>query len=182
MVYLGLFGPKVGYKMEDASIVWAVGPTVILPTASKDILGTGKWCVGPAGVIVYNGSSWKYGIFWQQWWSFAGEDNRSDVNMSNVQYFIYYTPDPNWAFGMSPNFTINWNAAPEDQLTFPIGFGFSKTVYVGPLPISIGMECYYSIKTPEYAPGVSQDFRLYIMPALLAPWSDLAKLINSKIQ
>ena len=180
MVYLGLFGPKVGYKMEDANIVWAVGPTIIIPTASKDILGTGKWCAGPAGVIVYNGSKWKYGIFWQQWWSFAGDDNRSDVNMSNVQYFIYYSPDPNWAFGMIPNFTINWNAAPEDQLTFPIGFGFNKTVYVGPLPISIGIEWYYSIKTPEYSPGVAQGFRIYIMPVMLAPWSDLAKLIKSK--
>lgn len=182
MVYLGLFGPKFGYKMENASIIWALGPTIIIPTASKDILGTGKWCAGPAGVIVYNGSEWKYGIFWQQWWSFAGDDNRSKVNMSNVQYFIYYSPDPNWAFGMSPNFTINWSAAPEDQLTFPIGFGFNRTIYIGPLPISIGLEWYYSIATPEYAPAVSQGFRLYIMPVMLAPWSDLAKLINSKIK
>lgn len=181
MLYVGLFGPKRGYKLEDASIIWAVGPTIMMPTASKDILGTGKWSAGPSAVLVYNGSKWKFGFHLQQWWSFAGDDNRADVNMTNTQYFIFYSPDPDWAFGMSPNFTVNWNAAPENQITFPIGFGFNKTFYFGELPIAIGAEWHYAIVSPEYAPANTHTFRLYIMPIVPVPWGDLAKLLREKM-
>lgn len=181
MLYIGLFGPKSTFKLENASIIWAVGPTIMMPTASKDILGTGKWSAGPALVLMYSGSNWKYGFFLQQWWSFAGDDNRADVNMTNTQYFIYYSPHPDWAFGMSPNFTVNWNAAPENQMTFPIGFGFNKTFYFGELPVAIGAEWYYAIASPEYAPASRHSFRLYVMPVFPAPWSDLAKLLREKM-
>lgn len=182
MLYIGLFGPKHPVKLEDATIVWAVGPTVMIPTASKDILGTGKWSAGPAFVMAYHGTNWNYGVFLQQWWSFAGDDNRSDINMTNTQYFIFYSPHPDWAFGMSPNFTVNWKAAPENQLTFPIGFGFNKTFYFGDLPVAIGAEWQYSIASPEYAPANTHTFRVYFMPIFPAPWGDLAKLLKSKMQ
>lgn len=181
MLYIGLFGPKAGFKLEDATIIWAAGPTVMMPTASKDILGTGKWSAGPAVVLMYNGSHWKYGFFLQQWWSFAGDDKRADINMTNTQYFIYYSPHPDWGFGMSPNFTVNWNAAPENQMTFPIGFGFNKTFYFGDLPVAMGAEWYYAIASPEYAPGSRHSFRLYVMPVFPAPWGDLAKLLREKM-
>ena len=182
MLYIGLFGPKKGFEVEeDVSIIWAAGPTIMMPTASKDILGTGKWSGGPAFVLVYNGVHWKYGFYMQQWWSFAGDDNRSDISMNNTQYFVYYCPHPDWAFGMSPNISVNWKAAPEDQFTFPVGFGFNKTIYLGPLPVVLGAEWYYSIIAPEYAPRNMHSFRLYIMPVFLAPWSDLARLISSKM-
>jgi hypothetical protein len=82
---------------------------------------------------------------------------------------------------MSPNFTVNWKAAPENQMTFPIGFGFNKTFYFGDLPVAIGAEWHYSIISPEYAPANTHTFRVYIMPIFPAPWGDLAKLLRSKM-
>ena len=59
--------------------LFGVGPTFILPTASSDFTGQGKWQVGPAAVAGYLSDKWIVGAFVQNWTSFAGSGNRQDV-------------------------------------------------------------------------------------------------------
>jgi hypothetical protein len=33
-------------------IIWGVGPVFLLPTATDDLPGTGKWRIGPTGVVL----------------------------------------------------------------------------------------------------------------------------------
>lgn len=61
------------------------------PTATEDVLGSEKWSAGLVNVL-FDGSSTKfqygYLLSWQH--SFAGEDNRSDVNIAAFQPFAFY--------------------------------------------------------------------------------------------
>jgi hypothetical protein len=34
--------------------IWGVGPIFQFPTASSTDLGSGKWCVGPTGAVIYS--------------------------------------------------------------------------------------------------------------------------------
>jgi hypothetical protein len=62
MYYVGLFSPKKGYKLErGGSMLWGLGFDLGFPTATEDILGTGKWTAGPSGLGVYLGPKWKIG-------------------------------------------------------------------------------------------------------------------------
>ncbi len=62
MYYVGLFSPKKGYKLESgANLLWGLGFDLGFPTATEDILGTGKWLAGPSGLGVYMGPKWKIG-------------------------------------------------------------------------------------------------------------------------
>jgi hypothetical protein len=179
MAYVGLLGPKHLPEIGGGKLFLAAGPTLIFPTASEAVLGQGKWQAGPsfaAGLITEH---WRLGVFPQQWWSFAGDDNRRSVSQLNLQYFLYYAPTPEWEIGMSPNMFVDWKAPAGNQLTFPVGLGVSHLFNIGQLPVSVGIEAMYSVIHPDDLPGSRWGFRIYIMPFAPAPWSHLAKELRA---
>ena len=168
MVYVGAVAPKKSIKIESTGgvVIWGVGATAMFPTASEEVLGTGKYSLGPTAVVGYLGRTWTAAIFPQQWWSVGGNASRSNVNFTNIQYFIFYAPpglDPDaaWRIGMSPNISINWAAA-GDKVTFPIGLGVSRMVNIGPLPVNIDGEVDYSVIHPGDKAGSRWNARIYI--------------------
>jgi hypothetical protein len=168
MVYVGAFAPKKSIKIESTggAVIWGVGTTAMFPTASEEVLGTGKYSLGPTVVVGYLGRTWTAAVFPQHWWSVGGDGRRSDVNLTNVQYFVFYAPpglDPNaaWRIGMSPNISINW-AAPGDKVTLPIGLGVSRMVNIGPLPVNIDGEVDYAVIHPGDKAGGRWNVRVYI--------------------
>lgn len=172
VVYAGLVAPKESVKIESTGgvFVWGVGSTAVFPTASEEVLGTGKYSAGPTGVVAYLGRTWTAAVFPQHWWSIGGDSRRSDVNLTNVQYFIFYAPpwlDPNaaWRIGMSPNISINW-AARGDKVTLPIGLGAGRMVSIGQLPVNIHGEVDYAVIHPDDKPASRWDFRVYITAVL----------------
>lgn len=168
MYYVALFSPKKSTKMGAGQFVWGAGFDVGFPTASDDVLGTGKYSAGPSALGVYLGPKWKGGALLQQYWSFAGDSDRSDVNMTNLQYFYYYSVNPTVSIGAGPNIIANWEQDSDDRWTVPIGLGINKTINIGKVPVRIGAEVYYSVVTPDNAPGAEWDFRFYIIPAVPA--------------
>jgi hypothetical protein len=47
----GDFNPTIFLSPgKPGELIWGIGPTVTLPTATDRDLGSGKWCMGPAGV------------------------------------------------------------------------------------------------------------------------------------
>ncbi|TDI84270.1 MAG: hypothetical protein E2O78_06660 [Caldithrix sp.] len=179
IVYIALFGPRKPPKIGGNPFIWGVGPTTMFPTASKDVLGLGKYSMGPAAVLLYIPGKWRIGTLAQHWNSFAGDDDRGDVSMSNIQYFIFYAPSPTLSIGMSPNISINWEAD-GDKLTFPIGFGFNKTMFFGKLPVRLGAEFHYDAISPDDKAGAQWSFRVFAIPVIPAPWGELGKLLKKQ--
>ncbi|MGE5362249.1 MAG: hypothetical protein ACM3NQ_24795 [Bacteroidales bacterium] len=172
IVYVGAVAPKKSIKIESTGgvVIWGLGATAMFPTSSQDVLGTGKYSLGPTGVVGYLGKTWTMAVFPQQWWSIAGNANRSDVNLTNIQYFIYYAPpglnpDAAWRIGMSPNISINWKAQ-GDKVTLPLGLGVSRMVNIGPLPVNIDGEVEYAVIHPGDKPGSRWNVRLYFVAVI----------------
>lgn len=179
IAYVGLVGPKHLPEFGGGKLFLAVGPTMIFPSASEDILGQGKWQAGPAVGAGLLTKHWRFGVFPQQWWSFGGDDHRSTVSQMNLQYFMYYAPTPEWEIGMAPNVFVNWNASSGNQLTFPVGMGVHHLFNIGDLPVSVGIEANYSVIHPNDLPGSRWDIRFTLMPLLPAPWGHLAKELRA---
>lgn len=171
MVYVGLASPKKVIKIPStgAAVIWGLGPTMMFPTAADEVLGYGKWALGPSAVGAYLGSKWTLGIFAQHWWSIAGDNKRAEVSLTNIQYFIYYKPpwskEAQWRIGMSPNVSINWKAS-GDKTILPVGLGISRMIQIGPLPVEISIEADYSVVHPSDKPGSRWDFRVYFVPVI----------------
>jgi hypothetical protein len=171
LTYVGLVASKKPMKIESTggAIIWGVGATSMFPTASEDVLGTGKYSLGPSAVVGYLGKEWIFGIFPQHWWSVGGDSNRADVNLTNIQYFLYYAPpwDPKaqWRIGMMPTISVDWNAK-GDKLTFPVGLGIERMFEIAQLPVFIQVGVEYSVIHPEDRIGSRWAFRLNIIPVI----------------
>jgi hypothetical protein len=151
--------------------VYGFGPTFMMDTATDDWLGTGKWSAGPMGTAVYITDKWILGGVAQHWWSFAGDGDRDDVNLTDFQPIVRYRLSTKTNIGIAPNIRYNWDASSGNKLQLPIGGGISSVVQVGRLPLGIGAEFYYYAKTNDNF-GPEYQFRFFLTPVLPAPaWS-----------
>jgi hypothetical protein len=174
--YNALFSPSKPIKMGDGKFLWGAGFDLGFPTAAEDVLGTGKYLAGPSALGLYMGSKWKVGALLQQYWDYAGDDDRSDVNLTNLQYFIFYSLNETTSIGASPNILANWEQSGNDnKFTVPVGIGISKTIQMGKIPVRFGLEAYYSVIQPNDVLGSKWSWRFYVIPA--AP-SALFKWMN----
>jgi len=165
MYYVALFSPNDPIKLDSgAKVVWGAGFDLGLPTATDDVLGTGRWTAGPTALGVYLGPKWKFGSLVTQYWDFAGA-SRPDVNLSNIQYFVYYSISETLSIGAAPNIIANWENDKNDVWTVPIGFGVNKTINIGKVPVRFGLEVHYSVIQPDNVPGAEWDIRFYVIPA-----------------
>jgi hypothetical protein len=149
--------------------VYGLGPTWIFPTATDDVLGQGKWQVGPAGVFMYLGQKWILGFIGQQWWSFAGDEDRAYTSTLNFQYIIQYRITSTWQIGMAPNMIVDWYADDDNKLSLPVGLGSSVTLRLGKMPVKFGFEVqYYAIRPDNFGP--EWNFKVSITPVIPSPF------------
>ena len=163
--YVGLFSPSDGIDAGAGKFLWGGGFDISAPTATDDVLGSGKWSAGPSALGVYMGPKWKVGALGMHYWDFAGDSDREDVNLTNLQYFVYYSLDETTSIGASPNIIANWEQNSDNRFTVPVGLGINKTFQFGKIPVRVGVEAHYSAIKPDDIVRSEWDFRLFIIPA-----------------
>ena len=165
LTYVGLITPRKTTKTKTGKVIWAAGPTVVFPTAEDDLLGQGKYQLGPAFALGYLGERWTVGALAQHWWSVGGASDRSSVNQSNIQYFIYYKLKNQWSIGASPSISMDWSGSGSPIVNAPIGIGINKTLFIGKLPVRVGLEATRYV-VQEGAISPDWGLRLSITPAV----------------
>jgi hypothetical protein len=142
-------------KRPFHELIWGLGPVFLLPTASDDRLGGEKWGIGPTGVALLQHGPWTYGILANHIWSFAGEDDRADVNQTFLQPFLSYTFSNAVTLAAQTETTYDWET---EQWTVPIQVGVSKVFKLGALPVSLGLFGRYWAEGPASAPEWGMRF------------------------
>jgi hypothetical protein len=112
-----------------------VASELTLHTASKDILGTGKYQFGPLifASIEVPGLRSTFFPFYQHYVSFAGDDNSPDINYASIRPSAILTKWPNrWYTVIDPNFYVDFERDMDSGMTleFEIGRVLSKNVHV----------------------------------------------------
>ena len=90
---LGDLNMFAAYKIDvgNPAVTFGAGPQLTVPTATDTALGSEKWSAGLVNVLFDATSKvFQYGylLTWQH--SFAGEDDRNDVNLATMQPFAFY--------------------------------------------------------------------------------------------
>ncbi len=96
---------------KSGKLIWGVGPAFVIPTATNDILGQGKFSLGPSVVVLTQPGHWTLGALTNNVWSVAGSGGRPVVNQMLTQYFITYQLKKGWYVSSSPIITANWRAS-----------------------------------------------------------------------
>ena len=133
-------------------VIWGVGPMLGFPTATDDTLGSEKWTAGPAVVLLAQPKPWTVGVLFGNLWSYAGADDRADINQLFFQYFVNYGLGDGWYLTSTPTMTANWNADSSDRWMIPVGGGAGKLFKVGDLPIRTQLQGFYNVEKPTGAP------------------------------
>lgn len=150
---LGDINYSLYFSPADAKgMIWGLGPSINLPTANKDPLGSGKWSGGAAGVVLLQPKWGTYGGLIRQLWSFAGDDDRSDVNQFLIEPFLNYNLEGGWYLITDMIITANWDAPSSQRWTVPIGGGIGKLFTIGKQTINSRLEAYYMVEKPDNAP------------------------------
>jgi len=138
---------------KPGSVIWGLGPTFTLPTATDELLGSEKWSMGPAAVALTIQGPWVFGALVNNQWSFVGNNKRDEVNQMLLQPFVNYNLPAGWYLTSSPILTANWAAdRGGDVWTVPVGGGAGKLFRFGKLPINAQLTAYGNVAKPEFGP------------------------------
>jgi hypothetical protein len=143
--------------------IWGIGPSITFPTATNDQLGSGKWSGGVSAVVLAQPKPWTVGFLARQLWSFAGKDDRQDVNQFLLQPFINYNISDGWYLISDMSWVANWDAPSDEQWTIPVGGGFGKLMKFGSQPVNMRIEYYYNVEKPKAAPDQSVSFTFQLL-------------------
>ena len=75
---------------KSGALIWGIGPIFEFPTATDDALGSDKWSAGPSAAALTIQGPWVLGALVNPLWSFAGDDDRADVNQTLIQPIVNY--------------------------------------------------------------------------------------------
>lgn len=142
---LGDLNLFAAYLMDtgNPAVSFGIGPQLTAPTASDDSLGSEKWSGGLVNVL-FNGSSpkFQYGylLSWQH--SFAGDDNRTDVNAGAFQPFLFYQLGGGTYLRAAPIWIYNFE---NDNYSVPLGIGIGQVIKMGKTVFNIFVEPQFSV-------------------------------------
>jgi hypothetical protein len=158
---LGDMNPQFYFSpAKPGELIWGVGPTFTLPTATDKLLGNGKFSLGPAAVALTMQGHWVVGAVMNNQWSVAGWGS-GHVNQMLIQPFVNYNLPDHWYLVSAPIMTANWAAAKGgDVWTVPLGGGVGKLFRLGQvlplegheiakLPINTQVQAFGNVARPE---------------------------------
>ena len=130
-----------------SGIVWGIGPAFLVPTGTDDFLTAKKWGAGPTIVVLTQKSGFTYGILANQVWSFAGDDERSDVNQAYFFPFLSYNWKSGAGAGLNLEWTQNWKKNTSTIYLTPILSGIT-TIGKQKISLAIGPHLPIGSDTP----------------------------------
>ena len=88
--------------------ILAIGPAILYPSASDDVLGGEKWGAGPTALALKQTQGWTYGLLTNHVVSFAGEDDRADISSTFLQPFLTYVTKTRTTLALNTESTYDW--------------------------------------------------------------------------
>ena len=131
-------------------LIWGAGPVLLLPTATKDLLGAKKWGLGPTGVVLSQSGPWTFGALGNHIWSIAGDNDRADISTTFVQPFVSYATKTGTSFGLNTESTYDWKAK---QWSVPINATVSQILKLGDQLVQVGAGARYWADAPSGGPS-----------------------------
>lgn len=158
--YTAWFSPPV-----KGQFTWGFGPVTIWPSAGNELLGQGKFSIGPSFVFVYATPKFVGATVISNWVSVAGDDTRPDVNTFYFQYILTRFLQNKWYLSSAPINLANWEAEDGQKWTVPLGGGFGKMFKAGNVPMDVQTQAFYNVVKPDGA----SDWQLRVQLKLIFP-------------
>ena len=131
--------------------VWGAGPVLQAPSATRPALGTGRWSLGPTAALLYVDGPWVNGIVASHRVSFAGQQARDRVRLTQIELQVSYTLDDDWYIQSNPTLSYDWEGTPSNRSTIPLGLDVGRAFRMGSQGASFQIGAYKNVKRPDGA-------------------------------
>jgi hypothetical protein len=147
----GLGDTTQSFFLSPKEPVWGglivgAGPVMYYPTATNDLLGGGKWGMGPTFVVLKQMGGWTVGMLANQIWSVGGDSNRNNISAAFLQPFVSYTTKTHTTFAVNTESTFDFE---NSQWTVPLNFMVSQVFKIGSQPMSVQLGARYYADGPS---------------------------------
>ena len=129
-------------------LIWGVGPAVLMPTATSNQLGAGKWGVGPTGAVLTEPEWGSVGVLVQNIWSVAGSSNRPPVNQLQLEPLFSYNLPRGWYLTSNPTIIADWTQPTSQRWLVPIGGGPGRNFNIGKQAVDSNLTFYWNAVRP----------------------------------
>src|ERR1039458_2858476 len=151
---LGDMNPSFFLSPKVSKVIWGVGTTLVVPTATNTTyLGQGKLSIGPSVVVLIQPAHFTIGALVNNYWSVAGHSDRDKpaVNQFLLQWFVNYNMKKGWYLKTAPIITANWRGGNNNVWNVPFGGGVGRIMKLGFQPVNLSAEVYGNAVHPEGA-------------------------------
>ena len=148
---------------KPGSVIWGVGPAMVIPTATSNILGQGKFSLGPSAVVLAQPGQWTLGALVSNVWSVAGSGSRPPVNRMTLQYFLVYNLKHDWYLSAAPILVADWRANADNRWLVPFGGGVGRLVTFGGRPVDFAATFYGNAVTPAGLPTWQMNLQMTLL-------------------
>ncbi|RLD75808.1 MAG: hypothetical protein DRJ10_14620 [Bacteroidetes bacterium] len=124
------------------AMLWSLGVTTTMPSATKNELGINQWAVGPGIQLAYLSKKTVAGGFVTQQWGFGGNSTEK-LKITSFQMFAVFLPTGGWNIGTAPIINYDNN---NKSWAIPINFVIGKTIKINQRPWKISIETNYFIE------------------------------------
>ena len=144
---------------------WGVGPVALLPTGGSS-RGADQWALGPAVGFTSIKGKFLWGAFNQNLFTYAGDDDRTPVNVSVLQPILNYGLGHGWSVGSSEmTFTYDWQNDRWSNL--PLGGKVAKLIKFGKLPVQCSLQYEHNFSDEIGDPSNTVRFTMkFLFPKL----------------
>lgn len=158
LLHTALLSPSTGRR-----VIWGLGPTVGFPTATDELLGSGKWLLGPAAIFVYAPRRSVFGVVVQNLWSVGGDAKRPEVNALSLRPLVNINLPMGWFIVSKPNISANWRASGDRRWLIEAGGGIGKVFRIGNLGFSFESQFFGYPVRPEGAATWTARFEMAVL-------------------
>ena len=144
-------------------LIWGAGPVLLLSTASDRALGSGKWGIGPTGVLLKQTGPWTYGILANHIATVAGHDDRPGVAATFLQPFLAYVTTTQTSFGWNTESTYDWKGP---GWSVPINLTAAQLLKAGGQLFQVGAGIRWWVRSPRGGP---EDWGFRVQLTFLFP-------------
>jgi len=138
--------------VTSGNVEWGLGVILGVPTATGDLLGTGKWTAGPSLALFALQGPWAFSMIANQQWDYAGDSARDAVSLLQLQPSLSYILGHGWFLVCGPLIAADWTEPAGQAWTVPLGGGVGRVFAVGSQKINLQLEGYANVVHPDDGP------------------------------
>ena len=109
---------------------------------------------------------WTFGVLANNTWSFAGNNDRENVNRMLLNIFLVKQLGHGWYVNSVPIITADWTAESENQWIVPLGIGGGRLLMIGgKFPLNVQTGLYNNVVRPDFGPEWQWRFQVqFVLP------------------